>query len=355
MYSQRMTERLDPATMPAAGRTTRITSTERNPRQPTGIWDGEQKFNRTSSKWMAPTTGRIGGRPVERLKPVTPPLRHPEYRYTNEDVDGSCPQPYPGCTIAPRVRASGLSTYFQTTRHLNPNAPMYDLAQGKQPEDCLTSPRENVQALPTWQRVDKYPRTRTMLTGNNRDPCFIEDIEKSCPGTAYALWPRKEPHPFIDYRDVHRSWPGPARHDTGHKSLYNGKTLSFCVVEGPGETRRDLREPIDTDKHGKTKWRTTPMHPLEPNYSFDPVGRSCREEMQRSKHLRNSTSAILERRAAQKPLEGELNARMEELAEARARMETGRHGVFKHNRGIVNMYLERPFKAPQPVVSGWRY
>eukprot|EP00976_Prorocentrum_cordatum_P002718 52819-Prorocentrum_minimum.AAC.1 len=85
-----------------------------------------------------------------------------------------------------------------------------------------------------------------MLRGNNRHPCHIADIEKSSPGTAYALWPRKvrdegvyrglqELHPSTDYGDVHRSWCGPARHEvTGHASLYNGKTNSFCVVSGPG-------------------------------------------------------------------------------------------------------------------------
>jgi hypothetical protein len=50
---------------------------------------------------------------------------------------------------------------------------------------------KGVQTLPTYQRVDKYPLTRDMLRANNRDPCDLNDIEKSGPGTAYGLYPRK--------------------------------------------------------------------------------------------------------------------------------------------------------------------
>jgi len=271
-------------------------------------------------------------------------------------VEGACPQPYPGSTLAPRVRVgTGISSHWQTTRKLNPNVPIYDLPQGRRPEDCVTSPREGVQTLPTYQRVDKYPLTRDMLRANNRDPCDHHDIQRSGPGTAYGLYPRKELHPHIDYRDVTRSAPGPFRHEsTGHQSIYNGHVHSKTMVAGPGDTKRDPREPVDTAMQAKIHWRRTPTDPLQPNYQFDPVGSAYRSEMERSKQIRNSSSAVLERRQVQGEVTGELSGRMERFANVRSRnSENAGKGMFKHEKGVVNMYLQRPF-AP-PALDGWKY
>jgi hypothetical protein len=82
--------------------------------------------------------------------------------------------------------------------------------------------------------------------------------------------------------------------------------MQTVMVPGPEGKRGDNRPPVDGAQFPPAHWRTVPTHPLDPQYTFDPVGQMCRFKTQMDLNERKSPAAIAARKQANGEPEGEL-------------------------------------------------
>jgi hypothetical protein len=71
----------------------------------------------------------------------------------------------------------------------------------------------------------------------------------------------------------------------------------MIMVPGP-EGKRDSRPEVDGAKFPPSHWRTVPTHPLDPQYTYDPVGQLCRYKTALDVEEAKSPAAIAARKQA---------------------------------------------------------
>ncbi|KAK3261498.1 hypothetical protein CYMTET_29581 [Cymbomonas tetramitiformis] len=320
---------LDPASMPAAGRPSYVDSLVDDTRRPTMEKGSHATTHfKTTTRWYAEGTGRVGALPIEREKPPARKQREVDYLFQVNDIDGARPQNRYGHAMGPRVLPNGIQNNFESQRKVDPNAPIYHLPKGNPIQDNLTAPPSySVHGLAsahhplTAQRLENRTSSRSRLDNS--------DLPGSMPVPLYA---RQNGHSntgkyTLDYSDVHRE-----------------KSKTQGLMHNP---RKDAREAIDTGPWPVPKWRQEATNPLTPAYKFDKPGQDMETWKRTGKAHREHPDTRAFNKTANGPADHELEGRMRAL-EKRGCGDLGHEQAhesrrYNSNKGIHHLHDTRPF------------